>query len=127
MNDGRAVVIGAGPAGLAAAAQLSRRGIPAVVLERGDAVGWSWHGRYDRLRLNSSRWFSTLPGARFERGTGVFPSRTDMTAYLERYALGDGIEVRLGTEVQRVDRDGDGWVVRTSAGDVAGASVVVAT
>jgi hypothetical protein len=127
MNDGRAVVIGAGPAGLAAAEQLSRRGMPAVVLERGDAVGWSWHGRYDRLRLNSSRWFSQLPGARFARGTGMFPSRAEMAAYLEGYAERADFEVRLRTEVQRVDRDGDGWVVRTSDGDVAAAAVVVAT
>ena len=39
-----AIVVGAGPAGLAAAAELGRRRIPAVVLERGDAVGASWHG-----------------------------------------------------------------------------------
>jgi putative flavoprotein involved in K+ transport len=127
MNEKRAVVIGAGPAGLAAAAQLRRRGIPVVVLERGDAIGWSWHGRYDRLRLNSSRWFSQLPGARFSRGTGVFPSRVDMVRYLGDYAERAGLDVRLGTEVQRIDRDGDGWVVRTSGGDLAAASVVVAT
>ena len=58
-----AIIVGAGPAGLAAAAELGRRRIPAAVVERGDAVGASWYARYDRLRLNSSRWFSQLPGA----------------------------------------------------------------
>jgi putative flavoprotein involved in K+ transport len=52
MSDGGTVVIGAGPAGLAAAAELRRRGVPAVVLDRADAIGSSWRGRYDRLRLN---------------------------------------------------------------------------
>ena len=55
-----AIIVGAGPAGLAAAAELGRRRIPAAVLERGDAVGASWYARYDRLRLNSSRWFSAI-------------------------------------------------------------------
>jgi cation diffusion facilitator CzcD-associated flavoprotein CzcO len=127
MSDERAVVIGAGPAGLAAAAQLGRRGISTVVLERGDAVGWSWHGRYDRLQLNSSRWISQLPGARFARGTGVFPSGADMVRYLAGYAERHDIGVRLRTEVERIDRDGGGWVVRTTGGDVAAGSVIVAT
>jgi len=123
----RAVVVGAGPAGLAAAAELGRRRVPAVVLERGDAAGAAWSTRYDRLRLNSSRWFSQLPGARFGRGAGVFPSRDEMVRYLARYAERYEIDVRPNTHVERIDRDGDGWSVRTSAGDVATRQVVVAT
>ena len=36
------VVVGGGPAGLATSAELRRRGIEHVVLERGDTVGYSW-------------------------------------------------------------------------------------
>jgi cation diffusion facilitator CzcD-associated flavoprotein CzcO len=128
MNDNAAVVvIGAGPAGLAAAAELERRRIPAVVLERGEAVGWSWHHRYDRLRLNSSRWFSQLPGARYKSGGGPFPSRAEMVRYLGSFAERHELDVQLRTRVDRIDRDGDGWVVRTSSGDVPAGHVVVAT
>jgi putative flavoprotein involved in K+ transport len=127
MRHEHAIVVGGGPAGLAAAVELGRRGIPAVVLERGDAVGASWHTRYDRLRLNSSRWFSQLPGARFGRGTGTFPSRTEMVRYLDRYATRFGVDVRLSTAVERIDPDGDGWLVRTSRGDLGAGQVVVAT
>ena len=122
-----AIVVGAGPAGLAAAAELGRRRIPAVVLERGDAVGASWHGRYDRLRLNSSRGFSELPGARFGRAATAFPGRDDVIRYLDGYAERHELDVRVRTAVERIDRDGDGYVVRTSAGDVAAAHVVMAT
>jgi protoporphyrinogen oxidase len=38
-NDGRVVIIGAGPAGLTAAYQLCKLGIPSIVLEKDDVVG----------------------------------------------------------------------------------------
>ena len=60
----RVVVVGAGPAGLAAAAALWRRGMPAVVLEQSSRVGATWRGAYDRLRLKTSRLTSRLAGAR---------------------------------------------------------------
>jgi cation diffusion facilitator CzcD-associated flavoprotein CzcO len=95
------------------------------VLERSGAAGASWRGRYDRLRLNSSRWTSQLPGARYARGTGVFPQRDEVVRYLEEYAA--GFDVRLHTSVERIDRDGDGWRLRTSTGGIAARHVVVAT
>ena len=73
MSTGGTVVIGAGPAGLASAAELRRRGVPAVVLERGDGIATSWRGRYDRLRLNTSRWFSRLPGGALRPRHGHLP------------------------------------------------------
>src|SRR5687768_9910059 len=127
MNQREAVVVGAGPAGLAAAAELGRRGIPALLLERGDAVGASWRGRYDRLRLNSSRWTSQLPGARYAPGTGVFPPRDEVVRYLEDYASSRALDVRFDTSVERIDRDGEGWRLRTSTGDVSARHVIVAT
>jgi putative flavoprotein involved in K+ transport len=121
------VVVGAGPAGLASAAELSRRGVPALVLEQASAVGYSWRRRYDRLRLNSSRPFSKLPGARFARGTGIFPSRDEVVRYLESYTARNRIDVRLGTRLERIDRGGGGWVLRTSTGDVRAEQVIVAS
>jgi putative flavoprotein involved in K+ transport len=117
MSDRRVVVIGAGPAGLASAAALRRRGIVAQVLDRADAVGSSWRARYDRLRLNSSRPFSKLPMGRFARGTAMFPSRQEVVDYLERYTRRHQLDVRLGVHVERVSRNG-GWVVETSAGEM---------
>jgi cation diffusion facilitator CzcD-associated flavoprotein CzcO len=124
--DGRVVVVGAGPAGLASAAELGRRGIAVTVLEQSDAIAASWRGRYDKLRLNSSRPFSKLPGERFARGTPIFPSRDQVVGYLEGYAARNGVQVRLGTRLERIDRDGDGWVLRTSTGDLVAGQVIVA-
>ncbi len=126
MGERRVIVVGAGPAGLASAAELGRRGIPVTVLERANAVASSWRGRYERLRLNSSRPFSKLPGERYVRGTPIFPSRDEVVAYLEGYAKRNRIEVRLGTRLERIDRGGDGWLLQTSAGDMAADHVIVA-
>ena len=62
MSDADVIVIGAGPAGLACAAQLGERGLRASVLEKSDTVGSVWRRHYDRLHLHTDRGHSSLPG-----------------------------------------------------------------
>ena len=71
----RVVIIGGGPAGLAAAAVLKGSRVDALVLEQADEVGASWQGRYDRLRLHTVRWLSSLPGLRLPRSEGRWVPR----------------------------------------------------
>lgn len=122
------VIVGAGPAGLAAAAQLARLDVPATILERSAAVGSSWRGRYDRLRLNTSRLSSALPGSRFPRGTPLFPTRDEYVRYLEHYAASRGLDIRFGVRVTRIERGADGgWQLATSAGLQEARQVIIAT
>jgi cation diffusion facilitator CzcD-associated flavoprotein CzcO len=121
------MIVGAGPAGLAAAAELGCRGISALVLERGESVATSWRRRYDRLRLNTSRWTSHLPHARYPKAAGLFPSRDHVVGYLEDYAARNSIEISSGTNVERVDRDDHHWTVTTSAGQMTAARLIIAT
>jgi cation diffusion facilitator CzcD-associated flavoprotein CzcO len=97
-------VTGAGPAGLAAAAELSPVAIPDVVPGQADSAGASWRGRYDRLRLNTCRQTSRLAHSRYPAHTALFPSRNDMVSYLEDYAARHVPGVRVGTRVERIDR-----------------------
>jgi len=122
-----ALVIGAGAAGLAAAAMLGREGVEAVVLDRANAVGASWRARYDGLRLNSVRWISSLPGLRLDPSLGRFVRGGDFAAYLGSYAACHRVDVRHGVTVDRIDREGSGWRVTTSEGSRRAAAVVVAT
>ena len=55
MPEADVVIVGAGAAGLSAAAALKRRGIEAVVLEQNPRVGGTWSRRYDRLHLHTVR------------------------------------------------------------------------
>jgi putative flavoprotein involved in K+ transport len=121
------VVIGAGPAGLASAAMLRHRGLSVTVLERAERVGASWHAHYDRLHLHTVRWLSHLPGYRIPRREGRWVSRAGVVRYLEAYAGHHGLDVRTGVQVDRIERDGDGWVLRSPQGDVHARAVVVAT
>ncbi|WP_069386587.1 flavin-containing monooxygenase [Cellulosimicrobium cellulans] len=126
----RVVVVGAGPSGLATAAELTARGVPAVVLDRGD-VGAAWAGRYDALRFNTSRRRSALPGAPFPRSFGQFPTRDQYVAYLRAYAAERGVVVETGTDVRTIRRDGDEgtgrWAVETDDGRRRADHVVIAT
>jgi cation diffusion facilitator CzcD-associated flavoprotein CzcO len=121
------VVIGAGPTGLATAATLVRRGVPAVVLEQGHAVGAAWRRRYRGLRLNSGRAFSGLPGMPMPRSSGTFPGRDDVIAYLESYSATADLDVRTGVHVRQVIDDRGQWRVVTDHGDWRTGEVVVAT
>ena len=61
MDNPDAVVVGAGPAGLAAAASLQMQGMRAVILDKADKIGSTWRRHYDRLRLHTDRGHSGLP------------------------------------------------------------------
>jgi putative flavoprotein involved in K+ transport len=121
------MVIGAGPAGLAVAAELRARGRSALVVERSESVGSSWRGHYDRLRLHTVRRLSGLPGLPIPRQEGRWVSRAGVVTYLERYARHHELDIRLGVTVQRLERAPAGWLVHTSVGTLNAGAVVVAT
>ncbi len=132
MEREQVVVVGAGPAGLAAAAMLERRGVSPLVLERTDEVGSSWRSRYDSLRLNTPRLTSTLPGYRMPRRYGRWPTRDDMVEYLEEYACRHRLRIQFGTELNRIERGesdqgASRWLLDTSSGEIATGFVVLAT
>jgi putative flavoprotein involved in K+ transport len=127
MPSAPTVVVGAGPAGLAAAAMLQRAGAEVVVLERGDRPGASWRGHYRSLRLHTIRSLSGLPGTPLPRSCGRWVTGAEFLAYLARYAERERLAIRTGVDVRRVDAGRDGLVVVTGSEPVAAAAVVVAT
>ncbi|MYS24345.1 Predicted flavoprotein CzcO associated with the cation diffusion facilitator CzcD [Streptomyces sp. DvalAA-14] len=120
-----AIVIGAGPGGLAAAAALRQRGLRPLVLERGERLGTSWRNHYDRLRLHTTRRMSALPGLSIPRSYGRWVRRDDVVRYLERYAEHHDLDVATGIEVTRVERTDSGWELPATGGRVLNSPVVV--
>jgi NADPH-dependent 2,4-dienoyl-CoA reductase/sulfur reductase-like enzyme len=126
MSEHDVAIVGAGPAGVAVALSLRDRGLRPLLIDTADEVASSWRARYDRLKLNTGRPFSHLPNRPYPKGTAMFPTRDDVVAHLGRHARESGIALRLGTEVARIDRQGTGWRLVTSTGDIDARQVVVA-
>jgi cation diffusion facilitator CzcD-associated flavoprotein CzcO len=102
VSEHHAVVIGAGPAGIAMAISLQERGVRPLVVDRAGEVASSWRTRYDRLKLNTGRQFSHLPGRSYPKGTPTFPTRDQVIEHFDRHARQAGVPLRLNTEVNRM-------------------------
>jgi cation diffusion facilitator CzcD-associated flavoprotein CzcO len=122
-----AVIIGAGPAGLACAVTMRAAGLNVRVLEKADGVGAVWRRHYDRLHLHTDRNHSGLPGMAMPKAYPAYPSRAQVVDYLESYTAHFGIERVFQTTVSRIGRDGALWRVETSRNSIAAPIVVVAT
>jgi putative flavoprotein involved in K+ transport len=137
-------VVGAGPAGLAAAAALRRTGRSVVILERATTVTPRWRTHRPGLRLHTTRSRSGLPGMPIDPAAGQYVSSADMVAYWQASARALGVPVRTGVLATRIEpvlglrqpeRSAVGgsverqrWVVHVRGGGCLRArSVVVAT
>ena len=122
-----AIIIGAGPAGLACAMTMRAAGLEVVVLEKSATVGSSWRRHYDRLHLHTDRDHSGLPGLPMPREFPTYPSRAQLVDYLQAYATHFDLKPVFNTDVRRVVQDGARWLVETSGETIDAPIVVVAT
>ncbi|SEQ99487.1 Pyridine nucleotide-disulphide oxidoreductase [Lentzea xinjiangensis] len=125
MNELPVVVVGAGPAGLSAAAHLVERGEQVLVLEAGDQAGAAV-SQWNHVRL-FSRW-SELVDPAAERllaptgwvrpDGGAYPTGAEWAElYLRPLAAALGERVRLGARVVGVARRGRDRVVDAGRAD----------
>lgn len=121
------VIIGAGQAGLAAAYHLQRLGRECVVLDAHQQVGDQWRQRWDSLKLYSPARYDGLPGMRFPGDQWAMPGKDDIADYLQSYAEHFELPVRHGVTVERVSRNGDGFVVHAGDEQFTASNVVIAS
>jgi len=128
MQGGEAIIIGGGQAGLAMSRSLMDRGIEHVVLERG-RIAERWRSeRWESLRMLTPRWMSRLPGWSYSGpDPDGFMTRNELIDYLSDYARSFCAPIRQGVEVKSVGREGAGYRVITTRGEMWAPNVVIAT
>ncbi len=124
MEHFEVLVIGGGQAGLAAGFHLSKLGANYLIVDDGLRVGDSWRRRWDSLRLFTPARLNGLPGMPFPGAPSAVPTKDQVADYLESYAKGFGLPVRVAVRVRSLTRDGAGYV--TDSG-ISANQVVVAT
>lgn len=108
-----ALIVGAGPAGLAMAACLSKAQVPFTVLEQSGEIGHAWRHHYDRLHLHTDKAHSALPHRDLPASYPRYPSRQQVVDYLDDYANAFAIQPRLNQRVVRAQRQGTQWEIET--------------
>jgi putative flavoprotein involved in K+ transport len=119
-------VIGGGQAGLSVGYHLAKRDLSFVVLEANQRIGDSWRARWDSLRLFTPARFDGLSGLPFPASGNAFPTKDEMADYLESYARRFQLPIRTGLSVERLTRDGGGFMVEAGDRSFWARNIVVA-
>lgn len=132
------VIIGSGMAGLACARRLADAGLVPIVLDKGRGIG----GRVATRRMGDLQFdhgaqyvnahgaefaavLSGLSVASWQDGTGRAHSVGVPGMSAIPKALGAGLDIRQGMQVTRLQKDGDGLLLRLKVGTLRAARVVV--
>ncbi|KAG6545579.1 hypothetical protein Mapa_012929 [Marchantia paleacea] len=111
-----AIIVGAGPSGLAAAACLREKGVPSTLLEKADCIGSLWKERtYDRLHLHTPKEICQLPLMPMPASYPTYPTKKQFVDYLEEYVRRFDIHPLYNTNVDSAHYDGSSkiWRVHT--------------
>jgi len=111
------IIIGAGPAGLAAAETLAKRNIEYVILEKGDAVASALRRVDPEMRLLSPKGLSLMPDMSPEPGTPTYLPFSVLVHELERYQQQHKLKVNFDCTVLTIRKDERGFLVLYRAGD----------
>jgi putative flavoprotein involved in K+ transport len=121
------VVIGGGQAGLSAGYHLKEAGGSFVIVDANERVGDAWRHRYDSLRLFTTARYAALPGLRFPGKRSRTPLREEMAEYLASYAETFDLPVRNGVHVDRLARNGEGYLLTVGDHRIEADHVIVAS
>ncbi|MCH4578090.1 MULTISPECIES: flavin-containing monooxygenase [Pseudomonadota] len=130
------VIIGAGPAGLAAARALKLRDIPYVQLERHSDLGGIWDidnpgsPMYKSAHFISSRDKSGFFDFPMPKHFADYPTRAQILEYTHSFAEAYGLRdsIRFSTAVNRATQDAEGvWTIETAGGAIKASALVSAT
>lgn len=122
----RVCIIGAGPAGLATARALARNGLLYDQFERHSDVGGVWDmdseysNMYESAHLISSKKSTQFDDFPLPEEAADYPDHKTIKEYFREFAKEFGLyeRIRFGVSVEKVDRDGQSWIVELDTGEV---------
>ncbi|MGI4834465.1 MAG: YpdA family putative bacillithiol disulfide reductase [Janthinobacterium lividum] len=120
-----AVVIGAGPVGLACALEMQRLGLTVAVVDKGALVN-SLVGYPTQMEFFSTPELLEIGGHPFPMAS-YKPHREDALDYYQRVAAAEKLDLRLYERVTGLRGQAGDFVVETSRGEIRARAVVVAT
>lgn len=121
MPDYDLIIVGGGPAGLAAAGHAQRNGLSAVLLERAPHLADTIHSYQARKAVMSEPMvIPTVADLPFRAG-----SRESVLAEWNRYAQERGLDIQYGAEAKSLRREGSTFIVTTGSGGEFSAPKVI--
>ncbi|XP_057439009.1 probable indole-3-pyruvate monooxygenase YUCCA10 [Lotus japonicus] len=134
MQQAPVIIIGAGTSGIAAAACLTKKSIPYIILDREDCFASIWQKyAYDRLHLHLRKQMCDLPYLPFPPSYPLYVPRKKFVEYLDNYVKHFNIKPLYHRAVEKVEHDGTQWRVKAKnrasglVEEYAGKFLVVAT
>ena len=132
------VIIGSGIAGLACARRLADAGLSSIVLDKGRGIGGRVATRREgNMQFDHGAQFVNARSAEFaaaltrlsvadwQDGSGRTHSVGVPGMSAMAKALGEGLDIRQRSQVNRLHQDGDNWVLALENGTLRAARVVV--
>lgn len=113
------IIIGAGPAGLAAAVCLAMRGIRSTILERGPEPLCALRRIDPAMTLLSPTPLARLPHLRTAEATPRYMTFSHFIDLLERYWRQHALTIECGLYVDRVERTPTGFSIQAQTADGA--------
>lgn len=118
-GDPQVLVVGAGQAGLVAAAHLAQVGVRALIIDKYDRVGDNWRLRYDSLCLHNTVEINEFPFLSYPSHFPEFLPKDVMGDWLETYSRYLDLNVWNSTEFlgAQYDEDNGAWVATLRLAD----------
>ena len=119
------MIIGAGPAGLAAAREAKARGLEFLLVEKGYVAQTMTEYPIGKPLFSTADELALTPGG--IRPNGPKPTREELLIHYTRFVVDERIPVRANEPAIALEREGDAFVVVTARGRYFTRTVLVAT
>lgn len=119
------IIIGAGPAGLACAGALCKKGIPFKILEKSKNIAASWVNHYDRLSLHTIKELSQLPHLPFPEEYPEYVPKNLLLDYYQKYCEHFNINPIFNAEVSAIEEEEKEWKISCSNGQTYSSNSII--